>query len=184
MVLDQISKSCSEKWTTPNLSIDTLEKNLFEAIRNLDYNNCEMTSDLCSAPLHCFGDRAIVPLINLHVILGFMSDAEFTTTLDVGGTVYGEPIKFHANTLTPALRDARGESWPLVNPQYHEIRLSNVPKGAKVWAIGIRLCKDKLKCLENTVVPGLLYNENGCICSAENFENSDNYASWTPLQIA
>lgn len=109
----------------------------------------------------------------------------FTTNLEIGGTIYGEPINIIANTPTFGLRDKNGNAWPIVDTQYHDIKLvNNIPKDAKVWSIGVRLPKDKLQYLEKSIVPEILAYKTGCIypCVYPDInENENNYNVWSPL---
>ena len=73
MKLDQISAILSDKWANQsNLSLSSLEYNLMDAIRNLEYDSISI-SDLCITPLNAFQTAAVLPVNILHIIIGFIS---------------------------------------------------------------------------------------------------------------
>jgi hypothetical protein len=97
----------------------------------------------------------------------------------------GLTVNIIANTPTFGLRDKNGNAWPIVDTQYHEIKLvNNIPKDAKVWAIGVRLREDKLQYLEQSIVPEILAYKSGCMYTCvypDINENINNYNVWSPL---
>ncbi len=158
--LQQISKLASEKLHSQYaLSPKILEYNLLDAMANLEYEHSKVMSELCITPLNCFGNNAVLPTGILHIIMGFISDQSFSAQLNIGGADYGKPLNIIGNTTTLGLVDENNQAWPIVNTEYHELRLKiirDIPKDTKIWAVGVRLLKDKLHLLDKTLVPGIL----------------------------
>ena len=186
MNLNEISQLLSEKWNAQVYSpISTLEMNLMDAMRNLEYNNTTYMSEICVTPIDFKGGNTnlgnIPPSNNLHIIIGVISDMSFTANIKIGGKTFSEPINVIADIPTPILVDKSNNKWPIVNLEYHEIHLLGVPKNAKTWAIGVRILKDKLQIINKSIIPDMLSYKKGMaliITSADK-----DIPKWSPLNI-
>jgi hypothetical protein len=157
MHLAEVSKILGATWRANfGRPMPDLEFGLFDAMRNLDYDtNRAPISALLATPLLSTGT---ISSSTLHIILGLYSNVSFDCSIDIGGLTIGRKYKISPFTFIPIL-----DGWPVVNPTYHEIKINNVPKDAKIWVLGVRVKKELLNTFTESCIPGLLINKNGCV---------------------
>jgi hypothetical protein len=157
MDIKQLSHLLQEKWNEgKNKSINDLEKNMYNSIRNLDFDG-SIISDLVATVI----PFNTVPLSTLDIVLGLVADEPMELTLELGGKKYGDKIVMSSMNHVPILSD-NGKSWPLVVTTYHEIKIRNISAEGRLWALGVRVNKEFRTLLSQPLeVPGILKSANG-----------------------
>ena len=155
MELPEIVKDLAYSWKTDSTkSIKDLEYALMDSMRNLDFDeNGPSISGLLATPILNNGD---IPSNVLHLVLGVVSDTVFEAQLNIGERDVSKAFTITPFTHTPILK-----GWPIVDYPYHVIRVLGIPKGSRVWALGVRVKKSILTSIYDTRVPGHILYKNG-----------------------
>lgn len=181
MRFEDIAMDVVKKWKNElEYPIDKLQKRLFSEIREVvfGYDDNKFISNLVASETPSSRHYAVNR--SMPIILGIQSDSKIDYQLEIGGSMVGEVVHLEPNVSHPILVDKNNIGWPLVQPDYHEIKIiGDIPKDAKIYIIGVVLRKDILNKIFDTRIPNIICTKSG-MCTPDTHEFDIN--TWLPLE--